>query len=227
MRWFFLLFLSLGSWAGAFAQGPIKVEARKQAPPASLSPTVLGALSDESIRIQDSEGKDFAQIWLRASTICPEKPSGPKGVIQFPFLKDGDFLGILEFLSEGHDYRDQAIAKGVYTMRYGLQPTNGDHLGVSEYRDYVLILPIAKDKDLAAPTRKQLEERSAESAGTSHPAAFLMLMAPRGAKPRPATVQDSAKNTWSVILPMNLKIKGQNEPIVYPVQMVIIGAAPV
>ena len=68
-------------------------------------------------------------------------------------------LGALRFPGEGHDYRDQTIAKGVYTLRYGLQPVNGDHLGVSTYRDYALLVPAAKDsgvKDLAV---KKLNEQ--------------------------------------------------------------------
>ena len=132
---------------------------------------------------------------------------------------------MLQFTAEGHDYRDQPIAKGVYTMRYGLQPVNGDHLGVSTYRDYVLLLPAAKDKSVAPPTRKQLEERSAESAGTSHPASFLMLMAPEGAKPESAVVRDAEKNTWSVVLPLSLQVKGQAEAMLYPVQLVVVGSA--
>jgi len=226
MRPIVLLCLLLGGWTDTFAQDSIKVEARNQAPPASLAPGVLGALNPRSIRIQNGEGKDFAEIWLRQSTACSEKPSGPNGSIQFPFLADGEFLGILQFAMEGHDYRDQSIAKGVYTMRYGLQPVNGDHLGVSDFRDYVLLLPAAKDKALAPPTRKQLEERSAESAGTTHPAAFLLLLAPKGAKAEPVAHHDPAKNTWSVVLPMRLQVKGQNDPVIYPVQIVVIGTAP-
>jgi hypothetical protein len=110
-------------------------------------------------------------------------------------------------------------------MRYGLQPVNGDHLGVSTYRDYVLLLPAGKDKAIAAPTRKQLEERSAESAGTSHPASFLLLMAPPGAKANPSMVRDAEKNLWSVVVPLRLQVKAAGEPIVYPVQLVVLGAA--
>ncbi len=210
----------------AWAQESIKVEARKQAPPASLAPKVQAVLTAQSIRIQDGDGKTFAEIWLRQATPCSEKPSGPKEAIQFPFLADGELLGILEFATEGHDYRDQAIAKGIYTMRYGLQPVNGDHLGVSAFRDYVLLLPASKDTSLAPPTRKQLEHRSAEAAGTSHPASFLLLLAPPGSKPEPAVVHDSGNNTWSVVLPMRLQVKGQNaQPMTYPVQLVVVGAA--
>ncbi len=219
-----MVFCLAGS--GALAEDSIKVESRKQAPPASLAPQLHAALSAQSIRIQDAEGKAFGEIWLRQATPSSEKPSGPKGAIQFPFLTDGELLGILEFATEGHDYRDQPIAKGLYTMRYGLQPINGDHLGVSTFRDYVLLLPASKDTSLAPPTRKQLEHRSAEAAGTSHPASFLLLLAPPGSKPDPAVVHDATNNTWSVILPLRLQVKGQNaQPMTYPVQLVVVGAA--
>jgi hypothetical protein len=225
MRSFWVAFWLCATTTGGFAQESLTVQAHKQAPPSSLSPEILKVLDGQSYRIQDEKGEPFAEIWLRQATPGSEKPAGPKGTIQFPFLADGELLGVLEFGREGHDYRDQPIAKGVYTMRYGLQPVNGDHLGVSTYRDYILLLPAAKDKTIAAPTRKQLEERSAESAGTSHPASFLLLMAPPGSKPDPTMHRDAEKDTWSVVLPLRLQIKGAGEPIVNPVQLVVLGVA--
>jgi hypothetical protein len=50
-------------------------------------------------------------------------------------------------------------------------------------------------------------------------------MAPEGAKPEPAVVRDAEKNTWSVILPLGLQVKGQAGPTVYPVQLVVVGTA--
>lgn len=207
-----------------FAQDSYKVQAVQQPPPSSLGPEIQQGLDGkQAFVIQDGQGSELARIWLRKATPGSEKPAGPKGVIQFPFLADGELLGVLEFAKEGHDYRDQAVTKGVYTMRYGLQPVNGDHLGVSEYRDYVLLLPASKDKAVAAPTRKQLEQRSADAAGTSHPASFLLLMAPAGSKPEPAIVRDAEKDTWSVILPLHLQVKGSSEPAVFPVRLVVVG----
>lgn len=218
--------LLLGTCAAVVAQESIKVKAVKQAPPAAVSPEIARGLDGQAYRVQDEKGDDVARIWLCRAAPGSEKPSGPKGTIQFPFLADGEMLGVLEFAQEGHDYRDQPIARGVYTMRYGLQPVNGDHLGVSTYRDYILLLPAAKDRAPAPPARKQLEERSAESAGTSHPASFLLLMAPPGARAEPGVRHDTAKETWSVILPLRLQVKGKGEPITYPVQLVLVGAAP-
>jgi hypothetical protein len=222
------LALICGTFASAaLAQETYKVEVLKQPPPSSLAAEIRAVLSDSGVRIVDDQGKSFAEIWLRRAIPASEKPGNPKGAVQFPFLADGELLGLCQFAVEGHDYRDQAIAKGIYTMRYGLQPVNGDHLGVSTYRDYSLLLPSSKDQAVAAPPHKQLEERSAESAGTSHPACFLLLTAPADAsKTDPAMIQDAEKSTWSVVLPLGIQVKGQNGPIVFPVSLVVVGSAP-
>jgi hypothetical protein len=226
MRSFFVLsFLLMGASAG-FAQESIKVAVLKQPPPESVATPIRNDLSGQGYRIQDDQGRTFADFWLRKAIPSSEKPSEPKGAILFPFLADGELVGVLQFAAEGHDYRDQPIAKGVYTMRYGLQPVNGDHLGVSTYRDYSLVLPAAKDRSLDLPPRKRLEETSAEAAGTSHPAVFLLLAAPRdSSKSDAAVIRDAEKNTWSVVLPLSLQVKGQGEAVPYPVSLVIIGAA--
>jgi hypothetical protein len=226
MQSFFVsLFLLMGTTAG-IAQDSIKVEVLKEPPPGSIAAPIRNDLSGQGFRLQDDKGGAFAEIWLRKAIPSSEKPGEPRGAILFPFLADGEVLGALQFVTEGHDYRDQPIAKGVYTMRYGLQPVNGDHLGVSTYRDYSLVLPAAKDQSLALPPRKQLEERSAESAGTSHPAAFLLLAAPPDSSKSDATViRDAEKNTWSVVLPLSFQVKGQSEVVSFPVRLVIIGAA--
>jgi hypothetical protein len=214
--------------ATVLAQGSYKVSVLKEAPPAAAAAGIRGDLNDQGFRVEDEKGQALADIWLRKTIPAGEKPSGPKEAVLFPFLADGELIGLLRFASEGHDYRDQAIAKGVYTMRYGLQPVNGDHLGVSTYRDYSLLLPVAKDQKLAVLPRKQLEQQSAESAGTSHPAVLLLQGASAEAsKAIPSMVRDAEKNTWSVVIPLKILVKGDAEPAVQPVLLVVAGAAPV
>jgi hypothetical protein len=219
----------LGALVGsAAAQESFKASVLKESPPDSVVAEIRGAISGEGVRIQDEKGQTFADIWLRKAIPSVAKPAGPSGAVQFPFLVEGELLGVLRFAAEGHDYRDQRIAKGAYTMRYGLQPINGDHLGVSTYRDYSLLLPAAKDRTLESPPRKQLEQRSADSAGTSHPAVFLLLTAPQDAPKQSALsmIHDAEMNTWSLILPLNLQRGGKGEPMNYPVRLVVVGAAP-
>jgi hypothetical protein len=209
----------------AVAQDTYKAEAMKGAPPEGVPVAIRKELADEGIRILNGEGKAFAEVWLRKAIPASAKPSGVKGTIQFPFLAEGELLGAVRFVADGHDYRDQTIAPGVYTLRYGLQPVNGDHLGVSPFRDYGLLLPAAKDADVAPLARKKLETQSAEAAGSSHPAVLMLLAAPSGNKGEPAIVRDETKNTSGAVLRLPLAVNGASgrEPLV--VQLVIAGMA--
>src|SRR6185312_11782542 len=123
----FAFLVALTAPLAASAQdGPFKVEPLKEAPPEALAGPVRGAMAPEGYRVTDGQGKPFLDLWLRKAVPASGKPSGPKGAILFPVLADGELLGAVRFAVEGHDYRDQAIAAGVYTVRYGLQPVNGD-----------------------------------------------------------------------------------------------------
>jgi hypothetical protein len=201
-----------------------KVEAIKDGPPAGVAPEIASALNGQGYRITDDQGKPFGEIWLRKAVPTTAKPAGAKGAVQFPFLAEGELLGVLHLVGEAHDYRDQTIEKGLYTMRYGLQPINGDHLGVSPFRDYTLLLPAAKDKATAAVARKKLETESSEAAGTNHPAVFFMLSAPAGAPV--AMIHDEDPEAWRVVLPLSLAVEGESKPIAHPVSFVVSGMSP-
>jgi hypothetical protein len=218
--------LALALWATtAFAQ-EYKVEPLRDAPPDALSSAIRGELQEQGYRLVDGQGHAYADIWLRKVVPASGKPAGPKGTILFPILGEGELLGALRFPAEGHDYRDQTIAKGVYTLRYGLQPVNGDHLGVSPFRDYALLLPAAKDTELATIPKKPLEERSADAAGTSHPAVLMLLGAPETAVKGNATpIRDEAADTWGLPVPLKLLVKGESVQPTLPVQVVLIGTS--
>ena len=219
------LLLSL-MMAATLGLDDLKVERLKDAPPSTLAAPVKESLAETGYKVLDGQGKPFAEIWLRKAVPATAKPSGTKGTVLFPVLAEGELLGVLRFVAEGHDYRDQAIAPGVYTLRYGLQPVNGAHLGVSETRDYAMLLPAAKDNSTAPIAGEKLSTASAEAAGSSHPGVLLMLAAPEGAKPDDADVaRDDAKNTAGVVLLISLAVKGEAGPSTMLVQLVVVGMA--
>jgi len=203
-----------------------KLEVLKEGPPAALSSTVKGALGAQGYRVIDEGGKSYAEFWLRKAVPASGKPAGPQGAVLFPILAEGELLGALRYPGEGHDYRDQTIAAGVYTLRYGLQPVNGDHLGVSTYRDYALLLPANKDSALTPLAKKKLEGDSAEAAGTSHPAVLMLLAPPEPASQgEPALVHDQEQDTWGAVVSLGLDVKGASDPVALPVQVIVIGVA--
>jgi hypothetical protein len=210
------------------AQESYKIEVLKEGPPSALPGAIKEALAPQGYRVLDDLGKTYAEFWVRKATPAKGKPSGPEGAVLFPVLAEGELLGALRFPGEGHDYRDQVIAQGVYTIRYGSQPVNGDHLGVSTYRDYALLVPAAKDKTLENLPRTRLEEQSAEAAGTNHPAVLMMLAAPgEGSKSEPTMVHNEELNTWGAVVPLSLAVQGGSSPVTLPVQLILIGVAAV
>jgi len=209
----------------ARAQDTYKVEALKQPPPAELSAAIRGELNPEGYRVVDGQGKPLVELWLRKAVPVDTKPAGAQGTVQFPALRVGELLGAARYVEEGQDYRDQPIVPGAYTLRYGLQPVNGAHLGVSPFRDYALLLTAEQDTDTADLPKAPLEEKSAEAAGTSHPAVLMLLTAPSPAPAGTDLVHDEEKQTWGVVVPLALAVKGQSDPARLDVQVVVVGAA--
>ena len=72
------------------------------------------------------------------------------------------------------DYRKQKVPAGVYTLRYGIQPMDGDHMGTAPYNDFLLASPAGEDKKPDLLAVKPLQELSAKVTG-DHPAVFLLF----------------------------------------------------
>ena len=211
----------------ARGEGPYKAEVLKEGPPASLAPAIKAELGPSGYRVVDGQGKPYADLWLRKATPASAKPAGPSGTIQFPVLAEGVLIGAIRYGSEGQDFRDQTINPGVYTVRYGLQPQNGAHLGKSPFRDYFLLLPAARDTSTDVLAKKPLDERSAEAAGTTHPACLELLAATEPLKPgEPKMAQDQEKNTWALVVPIPLAVKGEAASATIDVQVIVSGASP-
>ena len=85
-------------------------------------------------------------------------------------LPEGAFLGVLHFPNPTTDFRSQTIKAGYYTLRYGLIPQDGNHMGVNPYRDAFVLGPVSADpgpdKTLSFD---DLVKLSRQASGTPHP----------------------------------------------------------
>jgi hypothetical protein len=164
---FCLPFFSLSLLAQQYKSAPAG------APPSDLAPAVASALDSTGTKITKADGSAVMEVWLRKSA-----PSGPKSTgdaIALPSIPQGAFLGIVKLEAKGEDRRGQALAAGVYTLRYVLMPSNGDHLGAAPQRDFAAIIPIAEDKDPnATPDADATVKMSTKASGTAHPAILSM-----------------------------------------------------
>jgi hypothetical protein len=105
-------------------------------------------------------------------------------------VESGTLVGAMRVAGEFKEIRGKAVKPGVYTLRYGLQPQNGDHLGISTFRDFLLLSPAAIDKDPKVLGFDGVVAISKEVIGTAHPAS-LSLDPPEDA---PAAVLSTYKS---------------------------------
>lgn len=106
-------------------------------------------------------------------------------------LDPGQLLGVLELSTPWRDSRGQPIAPGVYSLRYALQPWIKDHLGTSEYRDFLLLTDATDDDGRWLPDASA-ESRSGELTITGHPAVVALHPVPPGMTSFPSLVEDEA-----------------------------------
>ena len=141
-------------------------------------------------------GKDIVcdVWWLKSLPGVPSTSSQPD--LLYSSLQPGALVGMLQFISpQAEDFRDQKLKPGLYTMRYAQIPQDGNHMGVSEYRDFILLSPMSADTQLdKALPFDDLVNLSRKATGTGHPA-VISLGAPNPAyKKLPALLQDDQGN---------------------------------
>jgi hypothetical protein len=147
---------------GPYSMGPAG------GPPAEAAPAIAQALQKDGVKISIG-GAAYCEIWFRT-----EKPSGAKTTeenVTLPFIPVGALVGLIRFDGKGADRRGQTIKAGVYTLRYGIMPINGDHQGAAPQRDFLLLAPASEDRDLnSTPGFEALVAMSRKASGTPHPA---------------------------------------------------------
>jgi hypothetical protein len=216
--WLAILLLAVSPSRAAAEDG---VKPLKEAPPKELSADVVKALAETGYQVT-ADGKVVCDIWLAKEWAAKAKFT-PTLSMLYP-LEPGELVGAIRYPKKSNDYRNQQIRPGVYTVRYGLQPEDGSHLGTSMTRDFVMLLPAAKD---AKPARiadlMAMFKQSAEVSRSTHPAILAMLAVPADGK-SPAVRQIAERELWSVRLAGKAKAGERVSDL--PIEFVIVGHAP-
>lgn len=137
-------------------------------PPSEAAAPIAAAMNKPGTRIA-ANGSAYVEIWLRST--MPSGPNTGESSVTLPTIPPGSLLGVLRFAAKGTDRRGQTIAPGVYTLRYGDYPVNGNHQGVAPQRDFLVLVPAALDKSTDAVSDfDALMELSRKASGAPHPA---------------------------------------------------------
>jgi hypothetical protein len=170
-----IFLLSLAPFAKVAAAG--KVEIIGAFTDATASESVRDALEAQGYRITLADGSVLCDLWFRKAVPTRSAKSDVPGAI-YNVLADSTLVGVVSIQKATTDFRGQAVKSGVYTLRYGLHPTDGNHMGISPYRDFLLLIPVAADQNVDSQFKfEELVKMSARAAGTNHPTPFSLVSA--------------------------------------------------
>jgi hypothetical protein len=215
----FLLILSLTSALCHAEEYRVKpVEALPEGVPREL----VAALNQQGVSIEQGD-EVAAQLWF-GKTLSAKKGFTPSFSIKYPF-SEGQFIGLLKVVKQKEytDFRGQELAPGLYTLRYGLQPEDGNHVGTSIVRDFLLALPVSQDKSpKPLSDLDKLFAQSSEAARTTHPAIFAMQGLQQSPE-KPVLEHNSTRDLW--LLNTSIEISTEESKTSFPFQMVVVGHA--
>jgi hypothetical protein len=89
-------------------------------------------------------------------------------------VAEGTLVGAMKVSAPYRDIRGRTMKAGTYLLRYALQPQNGDHLGVSPHREFLLATPAAEDTSPAALGHDPAVDLAKKSINISHPAVLSL-----------------------------------------------------
>mgnify|MGYP006908260559 CR=1 FL=1 len=161
--------------------------------------------------------RDLCAIWL-LKDVAQKKDFSPSLAVKYPFTP-GQLIGVIEVPRRSGltDFKGQEIERGLYALRYGQQPMDGNHIGTSDTADFLLAVPMADDAD-PAPIADQVElfANSAEAAGTTHPAIFSLLPVESDSA-EPGLTHDEDDEFWILQL---VAPSGDKQ---VPLRMIVVG----
>jgi hypothetical protein len=169
------------SASAAFAQiatAPISVPA-----PDVIAAPLRSLLAAEGTKV--SIGPTTLEFWwVNALAVSGGGPAG------WSHVAEGALVGALRVAGPFKEIRGKTVKPGVYTLRFGLQPQNGDHLGASPFREHLLLSPADVETDPKPLGFDGTVAISKQTIGTSHPAALSLDPPVATAAPLSATTNE-------------------------------------
>ena len=113
--------------------------------PAELAEPIRALLQPEATVVMRGANR-LEFWWVKALPL----DSAPEGRPSWSNVADGALVGAVTFAKAMTDTRGLPMKPGVYTLRFALQPQDGDHMGVSPHREFLLVCARRRRSDARA-----------------------------------------------------------------------------
>lgn len=205
--------------APSFAQD-YKIEKLDQKAPDDIAPEIAALLQSTGHKFIKGESRTVCEMWF-----CKEWPISKDAKVtaevNYPFTP-GQVIGVARYPRKGNDFRDQDILAGTYVLRYSQQPVDGAHVGTSPTRDFLALLPAAKDRTPGILEYKPLVTAAKETTGATHPA-ILSLQRQSDSTADLEVRHNEEKEWW--ILRFKGKTVREGKAADQAVELVVVGHA--
>jgi hypothetical protein len=195
--------------AGLTCQAEVAARSETKPPPEEVSDAVKSTLGKQCHQVV-KDGELVLEFWPRENLPVTGKPASIDKALDT--LATASLFGVVRLHRELRDYRDDKLAKGVYTMRFGKILADGNHLGASEFPYFAVLIPAAKDKAVdGINTFKSMTQASAKETSSEHP----MVISLRPVKEKPPNipaVTEPAPDHKSLVVVMTGKPEGADQP---------------
>ena len=208
--------------AVAAQEGKFAVKSAMTAAPKELAADIQKLLAKESIQLTDDGGKVIGEFWFRTAIPADATPEQVKNGITWREVKQTEVIGAVRFDQDWTDYRKQKVKAGVYTLRLGYQPADGDHMGSSDFQEFLLVVAADKDKKADLLDAKHMIELSGSSIGATHPAVFMLSPNPKGAGPG---IASAPRNHWVLQSKRDIVVGGKKTGTSLGIGLNVVGHA--
>ena len=185
----------------------------------ALEAELAGAFASTGYRVTREGGRTLADIWLSKQLPLVEGFSASEERL-YPF-ESGQLIGLVHFPRRATDFRNQAVPGGWYTLRFELQPIDGNHEGTSIIRDFLVLVAAGEDAAGKRWDSKSLGKASGDSIESAHPG--LLALQPTVPAPGESGADlrhDEQRDWWILDLPI---VGDQAKPMT--LSLVIVGHA--
>lgn len=209
----FAIALSFCAFASAASAADLTLKVADKEPPKEINESIRALLQPKAVQLLEG-GKPVMELWLVKELNLQSKPASPAAALDT--LKPASLLGAAAVASPRRDYREDEIAKGIYTARFALQPQDGNHLGTAEFAYFAVLVPARLDSAPdAIKDYKQLMGASSKETSTDHPMIISLRPVSAGEGDFPKLAEPAPEHKS-----VRVKIPGKgegNSPVIFDI----------
>jgi len=189
--------------------------------PQGLNESVRKLLGENSIQFLGANGAVICEIWFSKEVPVKATPAQIKNGLTYRELDESTVMGAVRYDQPSTDYRKQKIKPGLYTLRLGYQPMDGDHMGTAPHNEFCLLVPAKIDEKPDILDAKELREVSAKAIGGSHPGVLLLF--PNEKPEDTPKLLDKGNNTWALATKLPVTVDGKRSDAALGVALTLVG----